>query len=75
MAPIMEGVFGVALLVNLEAYQNNETIPYVWTSVSYGSFVWYATLGLLIAILGIKIVIIKLQNLELCLFCLILVNQ
>lgn len=50
MAPIMEGVFGVALLVNLEAYQNNETIPYVWTSVSYGSFVWYATLGFL----GIK---------------------
>ncbi|MCZ1887378.1 PTS sugar transporter subunit IIC [Enterococcus faecium] len=50
MAPIMEGVFGVALLANLEAYQNNETIPYVWTSVSYGSFVWYATLGLLIAI-------------------------
>ncbi len=50
MAPIMEGVFGVALLANLEAYQNNETIPYVWTSVSYGSFVWYATIGLLIAI-------------------------
>lgn len=50
MAPIMEGVFGVALLANLEAYKNNETIPYVWTSVSYGSFVWYATLGLLIAI-------------------------
>lgn len=50
MAPIMEGVFGVALLANLEAYQNHETIPYVWTSVSYGSFVWYATLGLLIAI-------------------------
>lgn len=50
MAPIMEGVFGVALLANLDAYQNHETIPYVWTSVSYGSFVWYATLGLLIAI-------------------------
>lgn len=77
MAPIMEGVFGVALLANLEAYQNNETIPYVWTSVSYGAFVWYATLGLLIAIFWYqKIVIIKkLQNLELCLFCLILVNQ
>lgn len=54
MAPIMEGVFGVALLANLEAYQNNETIPYVWTSVSYGSFVWYATLGLLIAIFGVS---------------------
>lgn len=50
MAPIMEGVFGVALLANLEAYQKHETIPYLWTSVSYGSFVWYATLGLLIAI-------------------------
>ncbi|MBO1300172.1 MULTISPECIES: PTS sugar transporter subunit IIC [unclassified Enterococcus] len=50
MAPIMEGVFGVALLANLEAFQNNEPIPYVWTSASYGSYVWYATLGLLIAI-------------------------
>ncbi|WP_373193605.1 PTS sugar transporter subunit IIC [Enterococcus sp. RIT-PI-f] len=54
MAPIMEGVFGVALLANLEAYQKHETIPYVWTSVSYGSFVWYATLGLLIAIFWIS---------------------
>ncbi|CUO65412.1 PTS system lactose/cellobiose family transporter subunit IIC [Clostridium paraputrificum] len=50
MAPIMEGVFGVALLANMEAYQNNQELPYLWTSVSFGSFVWYATLGLLIAI-------------------------
>ena len=50
MAPIMEGVFGVALLANLEAFQKGTEIPYLWTSVSYGAFVWYATLGLLIAI-------------------------
>lgn len=50
MAPIMEGVFGVALLANLDAFQHHQPIPYIWTSVSYGSFVWYATLGLLIAI-------------------------
>ncbi len=50
MAPIMEGVFGVALLANMEAFQNGQPIPYLWTSVSFGSFVWYATLGLLIAI-------------------------
>lgn len=50
MAPIMEGVFGVALLANLEAFQKGTKIPYLWTSVSYGAFVWYATLGLLIAI-------------------------
>lgn len=50
MAPIMEGIFGVALLANMEAFQNNQPIPYLWTSVSYGSFVWYGTLGLLIAI-------------------------
>lgn len=50
MAPIMEGLFGIALLANMEAFQNNEAIPYLWTSVSYGSFVWYGTLGLLIAI-------------------------
>lgn len=50
MAPIMEGVFGVALLANLEAYQTGQPIPYLWTSNSFGAFVWYATLGLLIAI-------------------------
>lgn len=50
MAPIMEGVFGVAMLANLDAYQNHKPIPYIWTSVSFGAFVWYATLGLLIAI-------------------------
>lgn len=50
MAPVMEGVFGVALLANMEAQQAGEAIPYIWTSVSYGAFVWYATLGLLIAI-------------------------
>lgn len=50
MAPIMEGVFGVALLANMEAFQNNEPLPYLWTSVSFGSFVWFATVGLLIAI-------------------------
>ena len=51
MAPIMEGLFGVTLLANMEAFQNNQPIPYLWTSVSYGAFVWYGTLGLLIAIL------------------------
>lgn len=50
MAPIMEGLFGVALLANMEAFQNHQPIPYLWTSVSYGAFVWYGTLGLLIAI-------------------------
>lgn len=50
MAPIMEGVFGVAGLANMEASQLGKEIPYIWTSVSFGSFVWYATLGLLIAI-------------------------
>lgn len=50
MAPIMSGVFEVAQFANMDAYQAGEEIPYIWTSGSYGSFVWYATLGLLIAI-------------------------
>lgn len=50
MAPITEGVFGMALLANLEAYQKHEVIPYIWTNISYNAFTWYATLGLLIAI-------------------------
>ena len=50
MAPIMEGVFGVALIANMEAFQTNQPLPYIWTNVSFGSFVWCANLGLLIAI-------------------------
>lgn len=50
MALIMEGVFDVALLANLDAYQKHEAIPYIWTNASYSAFVWYATLVLLIAI-------------------------
>ncbi len=33
MAPIMEGLFGVTLLANMEAFQNNQSIPYLWTSI------------------------------------------
>lgn len=54
MAPIMEGVFGVALLANLDAYQKHQPIPYIWTNASYSAFVWYATLGLLIAIFWVS---------------------
>ncbi|HLQ83716.1 MAG TPA: PTS transporter subunit EIIC [Pseudogracilibacillus sp.] len=50
MAPIMSGVFEVAQFANMDAYQAGQDIPYLWTSGSYGSYVWYATLGLLIAI-------------------------
>lgn len=50
MAPIMDGVFDVAGLANLEAYQLGKEIPYIWTKASFGSFVFYGTLGLIIAI-------------------------
>ena len=51
LAPIMEGLFGVAMLANLDAYQKGEAIPYIWTSGSFGAFVWFEGLGLVIAIL------------------------
>lgn len=54
MAPIMEGVFGVALIANMEAFQTNQPLPYLWTSVSFGAYVWYATLGLLIDIFWVS---------------------
>lgn len=50
MAPIMEGTFGVALLANLEAYQAGEAIPYIWTTATYGAFIFNGTIGLIIAI-------------------------
>lgn len=51
MAPVMEGLFGVALFANLEAFQNGQPIPYLWTSATYAAFVFNATVGLIIAIL------------------------
>lgn len=51
LAPIMEGLFGVAMLANLEAFQKGEAIPYLWNSGSFGAFVWFDGLGLVIAIL------------------------
>lgn len=51
LAPIMEGLFGVAMLANLDAFQKGEAIPYIWTSGSFGAFVWFEGLGLVIAIL------------------------
>lgn len=50
-SPFMEGLFGLTLLVNMEAYNRGKEIPYLWTTASYGAFVWYGTLGLLIIIL------------------------
>ncbi|MDS8133051.1 PTS transporter subunit EIIC, partial [Streptococcus pneumoniae] len=41
LAPIMEGLFGVAMLANLDAFQKGEPIPYIWTSGSFGAFVWF----------------------------------
>ncbi|VPW31423.1 phosphotransferase system [Streptococcus pneumoniae] len=51
LAPIMEGLFGVAMLANLDAFQKGEPIPYIWTSGSFGAFVWFGGLGLVLAIL------------------------
>src|SRR5699024_8993635 len=44
MAPIMEGTFGVALLANLEAYKAGEAIPYIWTTATYGAFIFNGTI-------------------------------
>ena len=49
-APFLEGILGLSLLVNMEAYHRGQDIPYLWTTASYGAFVWYGTLGLLIVI-------------------------
>ncbi|HEL1895385.1 TPA: PTS sugar transporter subunit IIC [Streptococcus suis] len=50
LAPVMEGLFGVAMLANLEAYQAGETIPYFWNSGSFGAYVWFDGLALVLAI-------------------------
>ncbi|EHZ20938.1 hypothetical protein SPAR33_1988 [Streptococcus pneumoniae GA13723] len=61
----MEGLFGVAMLANLDAFQKGEPIPYIWTSGSFGAFVWFGGLGLVLAILIFQetVIIEKLLNL------------
>ncbi|QGM92382.1 PTS sugar transporter subunit IIC [Enterococcus faecalis] len=50
LSPIMEGLFGVAMIANLEAYQSGQELPYIWNSGSFGSFVWYGSVGCCIAL-------------------------
>lgn len=50
VSPIMEGVFGVAMIANLEAYQKGAELPYIWNSGSFGAFVWYGSVGCCIAL-------------------------
>ncbi|MGT2811362.1 PTS sugar transporter subunit IIC [Streptococcus minor] len=49
LAPVMASLFGVTMLANLEAYQAGAAIPYMWTDNSFGAFVWFDAIGLVIA--------------------------
>ena len=49
LAPVMASLFGVTMLANLEAYQAGNAIPYIWTDNSFGAFVWFDAIGLVIA--------------------------
>ena len=51
LAPVMASLFGVTMLANLEAFQADQTIPYMWTDNSFGVFVWFDAIGVAIAIL------------------------
>lgn len=49
-APVLEGVFGVAQNANINAYQNNLPLPYMWVKGSFDAFVWFSGFCLIIAI-------------------------
>lgn len=55
MSPVLQSVYGVAMVENTNAFQTGGDIPYKWVAGSFESFVWPGgagvTLVLLIAIL------------------------
>lgn len=55
MGPVLQSIYGVAMVENTNAYQLGETVPYKWVAGSFEAFVWPGgagvTLMLLIAIL------------------------
>lgn len=55
MGPVLQSIYGVAMVENTNAYQLGEAVPYKWVAGSFEAFVWPGgagvTLMLLIAIL------------------------
>ena len=55
MGPVLQSIYGVAMVENTNAYQLGEAVPYKWVAGSFEEFVWPGgagvTLMLLIAIL------------------------
>lgn len=55
MGPVLQPIYGVAMVENTNAYQLGEAVPYKWVAGSFEAFVWPGgagvTLMLLIAIL------------------------
>jgi len=55
MGPVLQSIYGVAMVENNNAYQLGEAVPYKWVAGSFEAFVWPGgagvTLMLLIAIL------------------------
>lgn len=55
MSPVLQSVYGVAMVENTNAFQTQAAIPYKWVAGSFESFVWPGgagvTLMLLVAIL------------------------
>ncbi|MCD5002664.1 PTS sugar transporter subunit IIC [Enterococcus saccharolyticus] len=55
MAPVLQSIYGVAMVENTNAYQVGDKIPYQWVAGSFEAFVWPGgagvTLMLLVAVL------------------------
>lgn len=55
MSPVLQSIYGVAMVENTNAYQTGAAIPYQWVAGSFEAFVWPGgagvTLMLLVAVL------------------------
>ncbi|MGC6767166.1 PTS sugar transporter subunit IIC [Enterococcus sp. LJL128] len=51
MGPVLQSIYGVAMVENTNAYQNAEPIPYKWVAGSFEAFVWPGGAGVTLVLL------------------------
>lgn len=51
MGPVLQSIYGVAMVENSNAYQTGEAIPYKWVAGSFEAFVWPGGAGVTLVLL------------------------
>ena len=51
MSPVLQTLYGTAMVENTNAFQNNEPIPFKWVAGSFEAFVWPGGAGVTLVLI------------------------